>query len=600
MAQRLIGIHQESQQKADGEGHSLFCILYISTMQNSFIRKIAILLTGVMITSLLFFAAISLTYQSFFERSVLNISDNVASSWTNDIDGRLNTIYEHIYDLSATIYNKCPVHSGSEAMDMDRRKEIQDATSSKLMASADLSAVFVVDTESDLYFYYTNNTISQIQNNALKLFAEQYCLDHYSSIGNRSWNLVSVLDKSYYYKAVKLGKYMVGALSDCTNYRLNDSLDSLMNDTCMIMDDEELVLCQGDGKLGECIEEGRKGSYISKGYTVSISPQKNANASTVYIRKAEDVDVPWKLVSLFLIIDSALCVLLVFISIHNLNRKVRIPIGELVKADKQLAEGDFDYKLNVNDAGSSEFEELYSSFNDMSERIGHLTIEQYDAEIKRQQNQLKMLRAQVKPHTFLNAINTINNMTYTGKPEDIRRYIAAFASFTRYMLYKAKDWTTVEDEIRNIDNYAKMQQIRFPESIDIIYDIDPEIYTEQIPYLILFSLVQNSFKHAMTLEEKTYITISGKYYEEEGFKGFRLIEEDNGPGFSDEALHKIITAEADDPFTKEHLGLTNVRYSLNLIYRRDDLLRISNREEGGARIELLIPEKEEEDETVGM
>ena len=79
-----------------------------------------------------------------------------------------------------------------------------------------------------------------------------------------------------------------------------------------------------------------------------------------------------------------------------------------------------------------------------------------------------------------------------------------------------------------------------------------------------------------------------------------MIEEDDGPGFSEEAMEKIITAEADDPFTKEHLGLTNVRYSLNLIYKRDDLLRISNRKEGGAHIELLIPKQENEDETAGM
>ena len=53
-------------------------------------------------------------------------------------------------------------------------------------------------------------------------------------------------------------------------------------------------------------------------------------------------------------------------------------------------------------------------------------------------------------------------------------------------------------------------------------------------------------------------------------------------------------------FTKEHLGLTNVRYSLKLIFNRDDLLRLSNREEGGAHVELLIPFGEYEDETFGM
>ena len=566
-------------------------------MKKSFIQHVAKLLAGVLITSLLFFVAMSFTYKTFYEQSVLSVAEKISSSWTDDIDRRLNTIYEHIYDLSATIYNGTAVHSGSEEMDLAVRKTVQDALQSKLMASSDLSVVFVVDTESSLYFYYSNGTLPQTQNSALKLFVQQYCLEHHSSIGNRVWEIVRVLDDGYYYKAVNLGKYIIGALSDCRTYRLNDTLDSLLNDTCMIMNEEGLVLCQGDETLRGYVDEDRDGSYLRKGFTVCVNPQKYADAKAVYIRKNEGTDIPWSIVSLFLIVDSALCVLLVGLSIYNINKKVRIPISELVKADKQLSSGDFEYKLDIEDAGSSEFEELYSSFNDMSDKIKHLTIETYDAEIKRQQNQLKMLRAQVKPHTFLNAINTINNMTYTGKPEDIREYIAAFASFTRYMLYKAKDWTTVEEEIRNIDSYAKMQQIRFPDSIGIIYDIPQEIMLERIPYLILFSLVQNSFKHAMTLVDTMYVTIKGEYYEEEGFKGIRLIEEDNGPGFSEEAMEKLATAEADDPFTKEHLGLTNVRYSLNLIYKRDDLLRISNKEEGGARIELLIPEGDSEDET---
>lgn len=569
-------------------------------MKRSFIKKISKLLAGVLITSLLFFSTASLAYQHFLNENVISMANNVASSWTNDIDRRLNTIYEHIYDLSTNIYNKTAVHSGSKEIDVMVRQEIQDNAQSKLMASNDLANIFVIDTESDLYLYYNNRTINSSQSVALKLFVQQYSLEHQSSINNRTWDVISVLDNRYYYKAVKLGKYIVGAMSDCSHYRLNEMMDSLLNDTCLIISDDVYAISQGDESLIKLVDEDKDGSYITKGYVCCVNEQKYANAKTVYICKASGTNVYWQVIAVSLIIDGALCVLLVVLSIHNLNRKVRNPISQLVDADKQLSSGNFDYKLSIDDAGSSEFEELYTSFNDMSNKIAHLTIEQYDAEIKRQQNQLKMLRAQVKPHTFLNAINTINNLTYTGRPEDIRAYIAAFASFTRYMLYKAKDWTTVEDEIKNIDNYAKMQQIRFLDSIDITYDIKPEIYSEQIPYLILFSLVENSFKYAMTLENMAHIHITGDYYEEEGFKGFRLIEEDDGPGFSNEALEKLVTAEADDPFTKEHLGLTNVRYSLNLIYKRDDLLRISNRSEGGAHIELLIPEMEREDETTSM
>ena len=59
----------------------------------------------------------------------------------------------------------------------------------------------------------------------------------------------------------------------------------------------------------------------------------------------------------------------------------------------------------------------------------------------------------------------------------------------------------------------------------------------------------------------------------------------------------------DDPnsiFAKEHLGMSNVRYTLNLIYNCSDLLHISNRECGGAHIEIWIPDEEEKHETFDL
>ena len=571
-------------------------------MKNSLIRKIRILVVSIVITSLLFFVVTTATNDFYYKQSILKDNSRITVNWTSSIDSRLNTLYEHLYDLSAFLYNNDEVTPGSAAMNFDDKRKVVDVINAKIRASSDFTALFIIDTESDMILYSKSSTLNSTINNYLKEYIREYAPDHHSSINNRSWTIIDVLGGNYYYKALKLGKFVIGAASDIGLYKIDLPYEEHeYRNTYTYIENEGVIYPINSGSdFIEYIDTDKNEGYYTRGYVVIPTKMQNVDATTYFINKTENVGTTWRIASIFMILDSALCVILTLILIYNTRKKISTPIKGLVEADRKLSGGDFEYKLNTEDAGSSEFEELYASFNDMSDKMKNLTIEQYDAEIKRQQNQLKMLRAQVKPHTFLNAINTINNMTYTGKPEDIRKYIAAFASFTRYMLYKAKDWTTVEEEIKNIDSYAKMQQIRFPESIDIIYDIDREIYSEQIPYLILFSLVQNSFKHAMTLEDKAYITISGEYYEEEGFKGFKLTEEDNGPGFSQEALDKIITAEADDPFTKEHLGLTNVRYSLNLIYKRDDLLRISNRKEGGAHIELLIPEQEREDETAGM
>ena len=565
-------------------------------------RKLLILIAGITVTSLIFFIVTTITYDSFYRETILKDNSRIAINWTVSIDNRLNALYEHLYDLSTAIYKNVEVRPGSPEMEFEKKNDFKDFIDTKKMTSSDLSAIFVVDSESDLILYSNSGIIDSVTNTYLKSYLRDYCIINNSSINNKQWTLIEIMGNCYYYKAIRLGKYLIGAVSDIRLYQVDLPYEDYEYDTVntYVYNNDKFYPINSDNELLQYIDKDKEKAYFVGKYVIIPAIQQSAKAKTYFVNQIENFSMTWRTALIFMVTDGIVCTALVITLIHNTRKKINEPIRDLVDANKKLSGGDFEYKLNTQKAGSDEFEELYKSYNEMSDKIKNLTIEQYDAEIKRQQNQLKMLRAQVKPHTFLNAINTINNMTYTGKGEDIRKYIAAFASFTRYMLYKAKDWTTVEDEIKNIDSYARMQQIRFPESIEIIYDIDPEIYTEQIPYLILFSLVENSFKHAMTLTDKAYITIKGEYYEEEGFKGFRLIEEDNGPGFSKEALEKIVNAEADDPFTKEHLGLTNVRYSLNLIYKRDDLLRISNRIEGGAHIELLIPEQEIDDETVSM
>ncbi|MBQ2685119.1 MAG: histidine kinase [Erysipelotrichaceae bacterium] len=570
-------------------------------MKNSWRRVVIILLSSILVTSVLFFVVMTISYNNVYMKTVLSNNEHIASSWSSAIDTRLNTVYEHLYDLVVNVYNNTDVRSGSPEMDYDDRKKLQDLISAKMMASNDLTCMFIIDKDSDLYFYSGKSTLSQPVNYNLKIYLQSYSKDNISSLNNRRWDLINVLEEGYYYKSIQLGKYIIGAISDCSLYRIENLNDPGIQDGSFFIQGDQSSFCvSGNSTLANIIDSRADSDYFQNGFAVSRVEQNSANATSIFITKPAGFSTQWRLAALFLILDSAICVILVAVLSMNIDKKLRIPIRELVKANQEVAKGDFGYKLDVESAGSSEFEELYSSFNDMSSKIENLTIEAYDLKLKREENRLKMLRAQMRPHTFLNGISTVSNMTYTSTPEQIRKYIAAFAKFTRYMLNKSNDWTTVGEELNNIENYVTMQKIRFPDSINMIVECDPDVLATRIPYLILFSLVENSFKHAMTLVSTMELKISGCQYEEEGFKGIKLTEEDNGTGFSEEAFAKLEKIDPDELYTKEHLGLTNVRYSLNMIYKRDDLLRLSNKPEGGAIIELLIPQQEVEDETAGM
>ena len=293
-----------------------------------------------------------------------------------------------------------------------------------------------------------------------------------------------------------------------------------------------------------------------------------------------------------MVANSALCVVLAVILLWVLRRKVARPTQMLIHANQELASGNTEFRLRKEEAGSLEYEALYDSFNTMADQIVDLRIQAYDLKLREEQNKLTMLRAQVKPHSFLNAVTTVSNMTYINRPEEIRSYIASFAKFIRYMLKVTSPWTTLAEELDHIRNYLKMQQIRAPEGIHCTIDCQEDIGATRIPFLMLYTLVENSIKHAMTLYEPMELKLTCRHVRTPGFTGLILTEEDSGAGFPPEIIEQLLSADPDSIYTKEHLGLTNVRYTLNLIYRRSDLLRISNRERGGARVEILIPEEE--------
>ena len=133
---------------------------------------------GILVTSLLFFAGMSLTYDSFFKQNVIESFDSTSKRWTASIDRRLDAEYEHLYDVCSYLFRKAEIREGSPEMVFSVRKELQDYMESKVLISEDISALFVLDSESDLYLYFTSPTLSQTSVNNLKLFLKPFCMEH--------------------------------------------------------------------------------------------------------------------------------------------------------------------------------------------------------------------------------------------------------------------------------------------------------------------------------------------------------------------------------------------------------------------------------------
>ena len=559
-------------------------------------RKVVVGLLAI----ILFCSTISLfttvfSYQKQINQTQMNETNSICSKWVSNTDTRLNLIHEQVYDLFITLYDDTEFQKNPNSIDTFTAKKIVNLLQKKIIASNDISAIFLYDTNSDYYSYNASSKSSIVKLPMVKTYLKEICVEESAPVADHSWEIKYIGGNKYFYQCMKMGRFIIGTVSDCNLYKFSDKIDGDI--TAVFLDGEEKILSIGDEKIIDNIDISEIGTKDEDGLIISLLVGEFSNIIGILTVKYNRSYLSLLTGTLFLS-NAILEIVLIVLLFSYFRRRIMKQTNDLIVATQEVSKGNFDYRIDTDNVGSDEFKELYSNFNNMTSQITDLKIEQYDMKLKEEENKLRMLRGQLRPHTFMNGITTISNLTYDNDLEKVRDYIYQFSQFTRYMLNTSSEWTSIKEELKQIENYIEMQKIKFPNSIDYTYDIDQDIIETKVPYLLLFSQVENSFKHAMSLIQTLHIYIKCEKYEEDGFKGVRFIEEDDGEGFPQGAIDNLNAN--DKMFTKEHIGLTNTKYTLRLLYKRDDLLRISSSKSGGARVELLIPEIGDSDETINM
>lgn len=110
-----------------------------------------------------------------------------------------------------------------------------------------------------------------------------------------------------------------------------------------------------------------------------------------------------------------------------------------------------------------------------------------------------------------------------------------------------------------------------------------------VPQFMIQTFVENTFKHAMFVQELLSIFIRVRMELRDDSPFVSIVIEDNGAGFASEWLDQPEREEAGEDGGR--VGIANIRKTLRLLYKREDLLKLSNIESTGARVELWIPVK---------
>ena len=542
----------------------------------------------ILIFLIVFILLMSNSYRKQLREAYSVENSRAVQTWSNTMESRLGAVYGHNYEIALALYNNTELKSGTPAMQYSVRKKIADAISDKAEINQDLDFLFVLDLDGgDLIFSKrTNTNIAPSQINSVKQYIRK---GEYQTISvhEKTWNIVEIDGISYFYQALRIGKYVVGSMCRLTNFDMTDTMHILGSHSgCAVISEDRICYMAGEDLFGE-------GSVDSSGNVALPTASEQitrdfplANARLLLAVRGDETLRIYSSSLRWMVVSGAASIVLLLILIAVLSRLVAAPMEQMLKATREVQDGNLEYQMPEK-WGSREFDTLTGSFNSMVRQIRNLKINAYDMEIQKQHDELTMLRAQIQPHFYLNAITTVSNMTYQDRNADIRSYVSALAKFMRYMLNLRSKMIPLGDEILHIDNYLRMQSIKFPDSVHAEVNCPEEAKTVEIPYLLLFTVVENTFKHAMDLYHPLELRIECSVQEGED-PCCRILVTDNGKGFSAEVL-ELFRPGTVAPDAKEHLGLSNVSRTLMLVYGREDLLRLRNNPEGGACVELCIP-----------
>ncbi len=246
---------------------------------------------------------------------------------------------------------------------------------------------------------------------------------------------------------------------------------------------------------------------------------------------------------------------------------------------KQVEKGNLE--LIVKSKDKDEIGELIDGFGSMIATINKLINEVYHGEIKQKEYEMRALQAQINPHFLYNSLSLINWKAIESGRYDISEIVLALSTFYRTSLNKGSNILTIEDEIKNMRSYMKIQLLMHDNDFDVIEDIDEEILRYDTLNLVLQPIIENAIDHGIDLKEsgRGYIKVTGK---RDG-KYIELSVEDNGAGMDDKTIEKLLIKNS------KGYGLRNVNERIKLYFGDEYHLIITSKVGKGTKITIRIP-----------
>ena len=277
---------------------------------------------------------------------------------------------------------------------------------------------------------------------------------------------------------------------------------------------------------------------------------------------------------------------ILLISIPLIYLTSRSLTSRIVLLKKQIASfsrGNLSDKQIYN--GDDEIGDLTDSFYHMQTHIKSLMEEQYRQGFEIKDLELQVLQSQINPHFLYNTLEMIYWMGVKKNAPEISKVASELGLFYKLSLGKGEKVVSIEDEIKHIEAYVNIQNLRFNNIITLHNNIPVSLYEYQIVKLTMQPLIENAINHGIREKqnEQGTILLEGKLQDNCIF----LTIEDNGIGMTQEQLSSISVKRNHS--SGHGYGVWNINERLKLTYGEKYGLHYSSEYTKGTTVIITIP-----------
>ena len=136
-------------------------------------------------------------------------------------------------------------------------------------------------------------------------------------------------------------------------------------------------------------------------------------------------------------------------------------------------------------------------FYHLFDRFSRSEIERLRLATSVKEAELRALKSQINPHFIFNSLNSLRGLI-DEDPDRARQAVTQLANLLRYSLQSGQlETVPFEDELRTVNDYLALEQVRHEERLRVRLDIEPGVLNLSIPPMLLQTLVENAVKYGI-------------------------------------------------------------------------------------------------------